>query len=541
MSSPLDKCFLEAMDELGFTETPSKSPSKGDDPDACKYYDQIQYPETPEELVLEACSPVVRRAARLVLCLSTNLTGKNKEQDTLDDPPPEALQNEDSFLARSSSVLTPDSFDDSEMIVPESPCSAKVTTVQMVPRSPFSLTSNIDIELESSEESQQSQKGIASIVVPSPDSFNQVIETPESSVPEMTVMPDLMEDVCLSLSGVLAEDSFDLGQDVIASEAAFSESHASVTSLESNEDVADVLPPEETSASLTPDQMSEDERFLYLSVALPDDSFDSDMDKWTLDVTLSEMDPHTASESMNQDLLLPKSGSFPQDSTDHMLDLKAEDILSESSKKEEMPNDELVSEQAADSPDLLSDGGTIDSEICTAISMGDAGEEGDCVTEVSLLDLCAEEKGERENVFDESGDHLRSEEETLDKCAPSVEVPCGQLIVLDDVEMEAEPESCSYSPMSHFPDYPDMAVLTEHVSSLVEEATSTDLTPGEASAESESSDFLDECLLTQMEDSSDDTLTEDSYAEDGLESLLSKVTPLSLLEDGCAQEKLDKE
>ncbi|XP_072295650.1 tudor domain-containing 6 [Eucyclogobius newberryi] len=92
MGVPLDECFLEAMDESCFT--PFESPSKAaeDDLDTCKDSDRNQDPDTPGMVILEACPPIVKSAARLVPSLEVNLMGKMKEQETPDDPSGESLQ-----------------------------------------------------------------------------------------------------------------------------------------------------------------------------------------------------------------------------------------------------------------------------------------------------------------------------------------------------------------------------------------------------------------------------------------------------------------
>ncbi|XP_055005163.1 tudor domain-containing 6 [Boleophthalmus pectinirostris] len=579
MGSPLDECFLEAMDESSFTETPFESPYKeaGDDPDTCKFSAQNQNPDIPS---VKTWPPIVKRAARLVPCLALTLRGKiSPEQETPDEPSLGSLQvemklqlqNEDLSLVPSKDLpqdLFYQDMETSETVIPETPGSVSMTAAQMVPCLSFHLTSNTGPEQESPDESQQNQDVFPSSLVSSqnPLDSDRDTQTPEN-VSQMSCSSGtsdiLTEDFSfLPSRDTLPQDSSepDLVQSFETSEVAVPEMHASVTLVKMNEDLLlpsnDVTPcdtfglnqdsetPEEiihepTYASVSPVQTCA--LLLPWSIALPDDSFDSDQERETPEVDTA---PHSVtSDKMNQELLfLASSDILPQDSIEQELGSKADDVL-RSTSKDETPDfrTDLSSEPLVYCEETFQDlfgAGDVaatESQTCSAppTEKGDRTEEAVHLTEVSFLDLCTDEKSQIKNLSEASSEHFSvTEEETVNKSPPRVGVPCGQLIVLDDVETGAESESCSFTSSPHSPE----AVLTEQTSCVVEEACTSDLYAGEElAAEEESSESEDS--LKQMEESSDDTLTEEYSADDSLEAQLSKVTHLSLIvEDGSVLE-----
>lgn len=190
--------------------------------------------------------------------------------------------------------------------------------------------------------------------------------------------------------------------------------------------------------------------------------------------------------------------------------------------------------------DLLGGGNTpsFEPQMCTIIptAMGDMVIETPSFCEEACLDFCTDENVhiDDSNFPDASSSHLSivAKEET-DYRAPSVEVPCGQLIELDDADAAVEPDSYTYP---SFPHFPKMSQLAEQLMCVVGEACVTDISAEqEQAAETTSSESLEDVPLRQMEYSSDETVTEDSFADESFEDQLSKITHLSLIiKDGSS-------
>ncbi|KAK7907374.1 hypothetical protein WMY93_015986 [Mugilogobius chulae] len=526
--------------------------------------------ETSEMLTPQTPDSASLKSARMVPRLVCSLTGKK------DTTTPKSLEEAEQEVL-SPSVVPSDDLDQdletSETPAPQTPGFTSLTSARKVPRLVCNLTGEKDTGQQSFE-SVQNQEVFSLSVVPSQDSFDSNLNTeapevvtsePVCSTEASDVMKEETEVASNNSLPEAPEVSSGLNQNIETPEVV-PETCASVTSMERNEDLlllSSDAPPhnsfeidqdvetseeiihEPTSASVTA-QMCEDVALPAWNVALPEDSFDSDHEE---ELVVSE----TSTLSLTPDTIvsMTRSDISPQDSTEQELVSPTEDGAVCSKDEPLDIKTDLASELLAYCeerfPDLFRAGDTAaaESQACSAVSeeKGYEAEEATLFTEVSLLDLCsADENIEIESLYEASCSLLRSvsEEETADKFQSGVEVPCGQLIELDDVETGAEPESCVFSSLSSFP---EMTSLAEHMSCLVEEASTTDLCTGEdLSTESESSESLDESLLKQMEDSSDDTLTEESFADDSLEAQLSKVTHLSLVvEDGSALERLPEE
>lgn len=346
-------------------------------------------------------------------------------------------------------------------------------------------------------------------------------ETADISAPETTSTSSsvsLNEDLLLApTSDLTSPDSFVLDQDAgTLEEVALEMPSASVTSAEINDvllmfpsidvtsqdsfdldddaETPDVMIDEPATASVTSTKMCDDE--LPLNVPLPLDSVGSDGDTETVE---------------DQQLLsLPTSDVLPEDSTKQEFDIDAVgDVLCQSKDESTSAKTDPASELLTHCKDLFASPDV----AAHTVTIPEKEEE------VSLLELCLDENIESLSLSDAS--HFRSvtEVEAMDERPPSVEVPCGQLIVLDDVETGAEPDPGCFS-SSH---YLHMTEQTEDMSCLGEEAICAG---GEPAAECVSSESLEDPVF---EDSSDDTLTEEFLFEDNLESLLSKLTHLSLI------------
>lgn len=271
---------------------------------------------------------------------------------------------------------------------------------------------------------------------------------------------------------------------------------------------------EAASLFVTSEEMFKDLR--PVDVTLPLDSLDEEMD-----TTVEVISDSALTGRMDQELsLLPSSDALLQDLKDTEQEFNTEaagDMCSDTDQQSTSAKAVQVSELLNQREDLMGSGDVAATKChaYTAVSV-------EKFEEVSFLDLCLEEKVD---IFSLDASSLRSvtEQEVTDE---SVEVPCGQLIVLDEDETKAEPESCSFPSLSH---YSQMTELAEPVSYLIRESSCTEK---ELAAESVSTDSLEDPL---MEDSSDDTLTEDTLFDDSWEAQLSKVTHLSLIvEDGSA-------
>lgn len=673
MGSPLDVCFLELTDESGFIES-FNSPCKEarHDSDIGKYFDANQEPENPEMFISEA-HPARATTARLVPCLFLDPMGKiSPEHETANEHLEGSRQCED-LLVVPSSVLLQDSFDsdlDAEtpvVVIPGTKDSPSVTSARMVPRAELSPTMTIcpdEIPDEAPVELQQVQLKLLMsenlLLLPSCDNMHQhssnldqetpgVISDTTTASSSVPMNEDLLP---LPTNDIASQDSLD-GE---TSEKCDPETSASVTSVKTNEDVL-IFPSNEVSFQSSTDLDHNDETHddpmiikststsstsahimcddmlqLALSVALPHDAFDLELETETADISAPETTSTSSSVSLSEDLLLAPTSdltspdSLVLDQDAGTLEEVALEMSSASVTSMEMnevllmfpsvnitSQDSLGLDEETETPDVMiqepATASMISTETCgdefplnVPLPLDSFGSDDDTETaedeQLLILPTCdvlpenltmslaefteqefdteaagdglcqsckdestsaktdrasellthcedllashdvaatesqahtvtVPEKGEEvktdENIESLSlsdASHFRSvtEVEATDERPPSVEVPCGQLIVLDDVEKGAEPEPCFFS-SSHL----QMTEQAEHMRCLVEEVICAGEEPA---AQCVSSESLEDPV---SEDSSDDTLTEEFLLEDSLESQLSRVTRLSLI------------